>query len=392
MQEMKKWWKKVRIWEEVTLRQWFCLNAKNAHYKADFWLPLLKIWDLINNTETLFVKENIPEQFKVNENDIIYSRTWQVWLVFKWKKWVIYNNCFKIIPSKNLDNNYLYWFLKSEDIIQLAKSLATWAAQPDLNHDAFKSIEITFPENIQTQQKIASILSKYDDLIENNNKRIKILEETAQSIYEEWFVKYNFPWSENIKMIDSENDDFGMIPEGWEVKKVWDIINIQKWKNITKATVKEWIVPVVAWWLNPSCYHSIWNTTWPVITISASWANAWYVNFYYEDIWASDCSYIDWKVTNFVYFWYLQLINRQVEITWLQRWSAQPHVYPKDIMWLFSLDIPENLLNDFEKIVSKIFMEVWNIKKQNENLKETRDLLIPRLVSGELDVENLDVK
>ena len=73
------------------------------------------------------------------------------------------------------------------------------------------------PPPLLLQHKIASILSAYDDLIENNTRRIKILEEMAQIIYNEWFVKFRFPGHENVKMVESE---LGMIPEGWEVKKL----------------------------------------------------------------------------------------------------------------------------------------------------------------------------
>ncbi|MDD3794068.1 MAG: restriction endonuclease subunit S [Candidatus Gracilibacteria bacterium] len=386
MQEIKKGWKKVRLGDIIdffdnrriplSTIQRTKKQGNYPYYGASGIIDYID--DFIFDGRYLLISEDGANLTERNTPIAFFAEG---------KFWV--NNHSHIILGKSniADTDFIMYWFSGNDI----GGYITGAAQPKLSQSSLSRIEILLPP-LSTQQKIASILSKYDDLIENNNKRINILEETAQSIYEEWFVKYNFPGSENIKMIESGNDNFRMIPEGWEVKKIGDIINIPKGKNITKATVKEGIIPVVAGGLSPSCYHNISNTMGPVITISASGANAGYVNFYYDDIWASDCSYIDGKVTNFVYFWYLQLINRQVEITGLQRGSAQPHVYPKDIMGLLSLYIPENLLNDFEEIVSKLFLEIGNIKKQNQNLKETRDLLIPRLVSGELDVESLDVK
>ena len=86
----------------------------------------------------------------------------------------------------------------------------------NVNKTAFENIEIEVHE-LPTQQKIASILTAYDDLIENNTRRIKILEEMARSHYHEWFVNFRFPGYEQVKMVDSE---LGLIPEGWEVKKL----------------------------------------------------------------------------------------------------------------------------------------------------------------------------
>ena len=82
-----------------------------------------------------------------------------------------------------------------------------------------REIEIKYP-SINTQQKIASILSTYDDLIENNTRRIKILEEMAQMLYREWFVNFRFPDHEQVKMVKSE---LGLIPEGWEVVQLQDL-------------------------------------------------------------------------------------------------------------------------------------------------------------------------
>ena len=87
--------------------------------------------------------------------------------------------------------------------------------------DYIKNVPVP-SHSLQTQKKIASILSVYDDLIENNNKRIKILEEMAQNIYKEWFVKFRYPGHENVKMVDSE---LGKIPERWEVKELGELIH-----------------------------------------------------------------------------------------------------------------------------------------------------------------------
>ena len=96
--------------------------------------------------------------------------------------------------------------------MQYALNGATMAIIKSGNHFTYLTLDFL---NLQIQKKIASILSSYDDLIENNTRRIEILEQMAKLVYEEWFVKFRFPGHENVKMVPSE---LGEIPEGWEVK------------------------------------------------------------------------------------------------------------------------------------------------------------------------------
>ena len=102
------------------------------------------------------------------------------------------------------------------------QNVSKGTTQDNLSLDKLLSFQILTPP-LDSQKKIASILSAYDDLIENNLKRIKILEEMAQMIYREWFVNFRFPGHEKVKMVKSE---LGMIPEGWEVKKLGDFYGI----------------------------------------------------------------------------------------------------------------------------------------------------------------------
>ncbi len=101
---------------------------------------------------------------------------------------------------------------------------AKGAAQDNLSLEKIDNIKINVP-NVQTQSQISSVIFAYDNLIENNEKRIKILEETAQILYTEWFVKYKYPGYEKEKMINS-NTSYGKIPEGWKIGKICDVVDI----------------------------------------------------------------------------------------------------------------------------------------------------------------------
>lgn len=193
----------------------------------------------------------------------------------------------KALKDNEISNKFLYYALRLR--LEQLRSISTGAATKFLTLTILNHLKVSFPKRIETQQKIAGVLSAYDDLIENNNRRIKILEEMAQKLYKEWFVDFKFPGHQNVKFIESE---LGKIPEGWEVVKLGVKLNILKGKNITRDTISEGIVPVVAGGLSPAYYHNKSNTKAPVITISASGANAGFVNLYHEDIWASDCSFV----------------------------------------------------------------------------------------------------
>lgn len=283
-----------------------------------------------------------------------------------------------IRPSKTIVNpRYLNYLLLGNEVQNLIQSLCNGSTVHHLNVQDIRNLEIGNIVSLEEQAKIAKILSNYDDLIENNNKRIKILEEMAQKIYKEWFVDFRFPGHETAT--------FKQTDLGSEVMPI-------KGKNITKAIIKKGNVPVVAGGIEPAYYHNIPNTVAPVITVSASGANAGYINLYYQDIWASDCSYIDTTMTPYVYYYYLLLKYNQIKVTNMQRGAAQPHVYPKDLAQL-KIKIPEeNVIREFNEIITPFFSEISNFSLKNQTLKQTRDLLLPRLISSEIDVENMEIK
>lgn len=216
-------WRKCPIGNVVTLRQGFAINAKSKHYMSDTptRLPLLRIADMKSGKKEIFVKEDIPQRFIASNEDIIYTRTGNVGLVFRNKYGVVHNNCFTVTPQdeREISRDFLYYALKDKNFYDKANALARGAAQPDLPHSSFCSIELSFP-SLSKQHRIATILSRYDSLIDNYQKQIKLLEEAAQRLYKEWFVNLRFPGHENTKIVDG-------VPEGWEKKKLISLVDVQ---------------------------------------------------------------------------------------------------------------------------------------------------------------------
>ena len=261
---------------------------------------------------------------------------------------------------------------------RVSNGILTRYAQPNINLTVLKGLELPLPD-LRTQQAITNILSAYDDLIENNRRRIALLEEAAHLLYREWFVHFRFPGHEQVKMIDG-------IPQGWVEGELGELGRIRKGRNITKNCVEDGNVPVVAGGLKPAYYHNVSNASAPVVTVSASGANAGYVAIYLKDIWASDCSYMTIGENPHIYFWYLTLKCRQVEITSMQQGTAQPHVYPKHLRRMRIAMPPLRLLEEFQEIVGRFFALVKNLQVQSDSLATARDLLLPRLMNGEIAV------
>jgi len=214
-----KAWRNCRMGDVVDLQQGICINKKTNHLIEKKGLPLLRITDLKNNTQCQYIDENkIAKKFITDRSDLIYTRTGQVGLVFKNKQGILHNNCFRIIPNIKIQKNYLYYYLKQKTIREFAISIASGAAQPDLGHNTFKCIPFHYPSE-KCQKKIAAILSAYDDLIENNNRRIAILENMAEEIYKEWFVRMRFPGYEAVKFEKG-------VPANWEIVKIGDILEL----------------------------------------------------------------------------------------------------------------------------------------------------------------------
>ena len=123
-----------------------------------------------------------------------------------------------VVNQDQYDPYFVYYLLRTKaDVIQ---SVAGGVATPIVKKSTFASIDVCVP-SLPTQRKIAVVLSAYDGLIENNTRRIAILEEMAQTIYREWFAEFRFPGHEQVPMVESE---LGLIPQGWEVKKVEEFV------------------------------------------------------------------------------------------------------------------------------------------------------------------------
>lgn len=405
--------KHCKIGDVVDLQQGLCINKKTEHLLAQNGIPLLRITDLINGTKGKFInKELVSSKFVANKNDIIYTRTGQVGLVFKNKYGVIHNNCFKVFSKIcEVENNYIYWFLRQNKIYEYVNNVAAGAAQPDLNHDAFKSIDFIYPSK-EIQQKIVKTLSNYDDLIENNNRRIKILEEMAQKIYKEWFVDFKFPGHETTTFKASS---LGKIPSDWEVLKANNVADIfigrtpsrkdfdcfttnckdRKWISIKDIGLSNEFIFQTSEYLTEDAIIKYNVPIIPKDTVILSFKlTVGKVAITTEDMYSNEAiAQFQIKDKQQLSTYYLYLYLKNFEYSNLGNTSSIGNAINSTIVKNMNILIPQNsILSEFNKSINSIFEQIKNLSIKNENLKQTRDLLLPRLISGEIDIENMEIQ
>ena len=277
-----------------------------------------------------------------------------------------------------LDSKYLYYWLSSSFGKASLLQRAIGSSQPALTIDILKKYRILLP-SIVVHHRIASILSTYDSLIENNTKRIRLLEKMAENLYKEWFVRFRFPGHENVKMVNG-------LPNGWKKGALSDVCEFKRGKNITSSEMKDGTIPVISAGITPSGFHSHANVYGISVTMSSSGANAGYIAVHYSDIWAADCSYIEEVSTPYIYYVYELLNNIRSIINNFQRGAAQPHVYPKDINRIKMIIPSEDIRKKANEKIGVIHRQIDNLQRQNSLLARQRDLLLPRLMSGKLEV------
>jgi type I restriction enzyme S subunit len=296
---------------------------------------------------------------------------------------------------------FFFWSIVSSDEYQdRFFKLADGAAQPNMSGSQIENINILIPP-LNTQRKIAGVLSAYDDLIENNSRRIAILEEMAQAIYREWFVNFRFPGHENVKLIDSP---LGKIPEGWEVmpfSKSADFVNGYAFKPSDWATTGIPIVKIA------ELKNGITKKTprysgvelpekYTVKTgdLLFSWSADLDAYIWpHEDGLLNQHLFTVLPFTKFTkQFLFFALLHKMPQFRSLSIGTTMRHIKRSALDQVSFVSPPSILLDEFTKQTQPLIEHVIAATKKLRVLTATRDLLLPKLISGQLDVEDLDIE
>lgn len=307
-----------------------------------------------------------------------------------------------IVDQNKYDPIYLYYLMRM--CIPLVKQLNAGSAsgRENVNKSSFENIEIEVHEQ-SVQRKIAAILSNYDRLIENNTRRIKILEEMARSLYNEWFVKFRFPGYEQTKMVDSE---FGLIPEGWEASKLGDIA--QEVRRSVNPTQIDPETPYLGLEHLPRKSIALleWGTASQVQSTKLIFKRGEIlfgkirpyfhkvVVVPFDGVCSSDAIVISAKASD--YFPIVLACVSSEEFVSHATQTSQGTKMPRanwDVLIKYPVVVPPlPLLLCFNEFTQNVVEQIQNFVSRNRNLRQTRDLLLPKLISGEIDVKNLDIE
>ena len=274
----------------------------------------------------------------------------------------------KVLPR------YLYYQLQN-CVPQFINS-SNGSAQKNLLLSTMRTFQIEIEENREKQEKIANTLSAYDDLIENNQKQIKLLEEAAQRLYKEWFVDLRFPEHENTKIVDG-------VPEGWSRTNINEILTFHRGYDLTKNEMKAGRYPVVGS-TTVIGYHNEFKINGPGIVTGRSGSLGKY-QFIWDNFWPHNTSlYIsDYKDHN-IFFVYSLL--QTVDFASLNNGGAIPTLNRNVLSNIEVIEPTDELQEMFAKIAEPQYQKIKNLEKQNDRLKTVRDLLLPKFMSGEVEV------
>lgn len=301
-----------------------------------------------------------------------------------------------------IDPYYLCYLLLGDEVQGKIHSMSNGATVHHLNMADIRSFELPKLPSLKAQQKIASILSAYDDLIENNTRRIKILEEMAQMLYREWFVNFRFPNHEQFKMVESE---LGLIPEGWEHKILGDIA-----QEIRRGINPEKLDPETPYFglehlPRKSIALSDWGKASDIKSTKLVFKKGEIlfgkIRPYFHKvgvapingICSSDIIVIQPKDSK--YFSITLACVSSEDFVNQATQTSQGTKMPRanwDVLTKYTIVIPPSkLFQQFNKSIEANVQQIQNLVLKNINLRKTRDLLLPKLISGEIDIEKLDI-
>lgn len=384
----------MKKWEEKKFKDFIKLNR-------GFDLPNEKMIDGEYPVVASTSIKGYHNQFKVKAPCVVTGRSGSLGTVqFVNSDCIPLNTTLYVKDFKNNNAKYVYYFLQTMHL----ETFNSGAGVPTLNQNHLHGIKVQVPD-FTTQKRIADILSSYDSLIENNNRRIELLEKMAQEIYKEWFVRFRFPKYQNAKFING-------LPKGWEIKKIGEIIEIKGGKRLPAG-----------------CLLSGTKTTHPYIRIRDITSSK-YICLTQEFEYIDDLTYEEIKkyttntgdilisivgtigsiccvgetlnganlTENCVKLINEKYVSKSYIYHYLNSESGKGAInsgivgatQPKLPIYNISrikIIIPEkNICDLFTGKVKDVDLQIMNLQQQNQNLKKQRDLLLPRLMSGKLEV------
>jgi len=290
--------------------------------------------------------------------------------------------------QSKVDGGFLNYYLNGSYVQGLVHAKTNGATVPHLNMKDVRSLSIPDLPPLPIQRRIAGILSAYDDLIENSQRRIKILEEMARRLYREWFVYFRFPGHGGCRLVESS---LGEIPEGWEILEFRHLFAIKYGKTLPKTEISDsGLYPVygagdvIGFYDIMLCPNkcalvtsrgngsgTVWRTREPAFVTNNSL------------IMSPQEEHSHWDYS------FIELSLKHANVMEARTGSAQPQITIENLNYVKAIAPIKPLVEKFCAIVTPTYEQVDLLYRHIQNLRRTRDLLLPRLLSGQIDVEAL---
>ena len=414
-------WPKTELGELIDTLKGCAFKSKDYVFLG---IPIVRVTDFtedsISENNLVYLPESLAEEYsayKLQHNNVVIQTvgSWQynpasvvgkvVRVPRKLSSSLLNQNAVKLIPNQNIDEKFLYYRLKDDTFKAHVLGCAQGAAnQASITLSTIKRFKFFLPP-LEVQQKIAAILSAYDDLIENNLKRIKLLEEMAQITYEEWFVRLKFPGHETTPM-DSETG----LPTGWkrillehacdvsgggtpstEIDEYWNGGDIS-WFSPTDLSKNNSLVlldssqKITQKGLQKSSAklmqpNSFMMTSRATIGLFGLIDKPFCTNQGFINVTPKSNFHKHFLLFNFK-LRVPEFLNYASGATFLE--------LSKSKFKKLKIDWPTNdLLEKWDEVSTPIIQELTNLSKQNQLLKEARDILLPRLMTGMIDLDSI---
>jgi type I restriction enzyme S subunit len=356
---------------------------------------------IINSIQRLyFEKDIIPSRAQriIIDNDILFSTVrpnqLHYGLIKKATKNLICSTGFAVLtPNNKVVPYYLYKYLTQKNIIEYLQGIAetSTSTYPSIKPSDIGEIEIDLPE-IENQKKVAKILLSLDEKIELNNKINSELDELAQTLYKRWFVDFEFPNEEGKpykssggQMVDSE---LGLIPKNWEIKNYSEFFDIKYGKSIysskDKTEIGEYKVYGAGGVISKTD-HFDYEKSEIIVGCRGTCGN---VNLTEPKSKITHNSLIIRANKRYKFFSYLSI--KILDLSPFITGSTQPQITIKDLSKNKIIIPNEKNVLMFEMLTVNFFDKIFNLEKQNDKLSNLRDLLLPKLMSGEIEVPDME--
>jgi type I restriction enzyme S subunit len=410
-------WHKAKLIDVAAKKRWalnggpFGSKLSTKHY-TESGVPVIRGTNLSGQSkfsfdDFVYVSEEKADELRPNNahpGDLVFTQRGtigQVGLIpidSSIPRFVISQSQMKLTPDpEQAEPMFLYYYFSAPDTVRKIRNLAFAAGVPHINLEILRNFEVPLPP-LPVQRRIAGILSAYDELIENNQRRIKILEEMARSLYREWFVHFRFPGHNKVKMAPSP---LGPIPQGWEVKKLGEIADLNR-AQINPRTAPDEVHYIDISSVSPGQIDAI--ITYP---FAKAPGRARRIVQHGDILWScvrpnrrSHALVMQPNLNTIASTGFAVLTAAKVPFTFLYfatttddfvtfltnsaTGSAYPAVTAKTFADAVLLVPPAPLLKKFGETSIPMAEQIHILQRQTQNLRRTRDLLLPRLLSGQI--------